>query len=226
MTVLLIVLALGRRYPYGGPLRHQFFVFPFAVVVLALVVDEAAARSRRLAPLAAALLALAAAVNAANWIGDFRIVRGYLQQAQMDRFRAAFPAPEAVFVDQYNFVTLFMHHHDRPWRLERWRPGEERIDVWRVGGDGERGFSVCRDNRSWQFDLSSHYTFNRMRLCLQATGARRATVFRPQQKGTTAAWPVAETEALAAAAAARAGLAPETVVVEGEDVYATFTRRR
>lgn len=225
MTALVIALALAGRYPYGGPLRHQFFLFPFAVIVAALVVDEVALRTnRRIGALAVGLFALASLANTANWLDHFRITRGYLWQDEIDRFRAAFPAPAAVQVDQFNLIHLFTHHHDRSWRFVRRIEGSGAVDVWRVGDAGDTEFYICRDRGQWQLDLSAPVTYLRMAGCLEATGAERVVVFRPQQNGTTASWPLAQTEEVVATAAERAGLTPETVTVSGDDVYAAFAR--
>jgi hypothetical protein len=239
MTCLLIALALLGRYPYGGFLRHQFVLLPFAVVVLALLVDEAAGATqrrlgRRAGALAVGLFALASLLNAANWIGQFRITRTALMQDQIDRFRAAFPAPEAIYVDHFNLVNLFMHHHDRRWRFVHRSPGGAPIDVLRVGGAGSRrasgepsrGFSVCRDRFQWQLDLSHRGTYRRIRRCLAETGAARVAVFRPQQWGKSPRWPLAQTAELAARLAESTGMVLEALEVGGEgDVYAAFRLR-
>lgn len=226
MTALVVAAALLGHYPYGGPLRHQFFLFPFAVIVLTLVIDEVAARSgRRIGGLVVCLFALGAVLNTANWITHFRITRGYLMQAQVDRFRAAFPAPQAIYLDQFNLIPFFTHHHDRRWRFLRSTTAGDPVDVWRVGGEGPDGFYVCRDRGQWQLDLSRPVTYRRMLRCLEVTGSDRVAVYRPQQKGTTAAWPAARTAEVVADAAERAGLVVHEAVVAGEDVYASFSRR-
>ncbi len=226
MTALLIALALAGRYPYGGPLRHQYFLFPFAVVVLALAVDEVAGRTgRRVGALAVGLFALAGLANTASWLDHFRLTRGYLWQDEIDRFRAAFPAPAAVQVDQFNLIHVFTHHHDRRWRFLRRIEGSGTVDVWRVGDQGDAEFYICRDRGQWQLDLSAPVTYLRMAGCLEATRAERVVVFRPQQNGTTASWPLERTSEVAATAAERAGLTAETVTVSGDDVWAAFARR-
>jgi uncharacterized membrane protein len=225
MTILLVALALLERYPYGGPLRHQFFLFPFTVIFIALLVDEVSLRtSRRIRALFVALFALVTLLNATNWMSQFRVTRGLLLQQQMDHFRRLFPQPEVVYVDQYNLVNLFTHHHAWEWRLVGETPENEAVDVWRVTNANAAEMYVCRDRRQWLLDLSSPATLRRVEHCLRATAATQVMVFRPQQRGTATAWPVAQTEALVGQAAARAGLVASSLSLDGNDVYAAFTR--
>jgi 4-amino-4-deoxy-L-arabinose transferase-like glycosyltransferase len=235
MTGLLIALALLGRYPYGGYLRHQFVLFPFAVIVTALVADEVARGAARrfgrsLGALAVGLFALAVALNTASWTGQFRTVRAPLMQDQIDRFRGVFPAAEVIYVDQFNLVNLFLHHDELRWRFVRRIPSGAPVDLWRVGGDGTGGVSVgfdlCRDQAQWQLDLSQRPTYRRIRRCLDATGAERVTVFRPQQRGKPLRWRLARTEELARRLAESTGMVLETLEVgEDGDVYAAFARR-
>ena len=226
ITALLVILALLGRYPYGGPLRHQFLLFPFALIVLTLLVDEVAARvGRRAGMLVVGLFALAAVFNTVNWVAHFRVTPGYLLQAEMDRFREVVAAPEAIQVDSFNLFVLFMHHHEWRWRFVGRAAPDESLDLWRVEEAGGQGFYVCRDRRQWLLDLSRAATYRRLAACLEATGTERVAVFRPQQRGVAPAWPVAETEGLAQRAAGEAGLVPETLIVDGESVYAAFVRR-
>lgn len=234
LTALIVALALLRRYPYGGMLRHQYFLFPLAVIVLALLIDAVARRSRRrIGGLAVALLALAGLLNAANWLSHLQPTRFRPHPHQVRRLHRWFPAPEAVFVDQFSLILLFMHYHERPWTFVRRVRGHGPIEVWRVGaGDppgpdgagGTGGFYVCRDQGQWLLDLSWPVTYQRMSRCLDATRAERLAVFRPQQWETTASWPVARTRELCVEPARAAGLVPEKVVLHEQDVYATFTR--
>lgn len=226
MTVLLVALALLGRYPYGGWLRHQSFLFPFLVIVLALAVDEIVRRTnRRIGVLAVWLFALASLLNTANWVSHFQITRGHLMQRPMNRFRELFPAPEAVYVDQFNLIHMFTHHRHWQWRFVHRLQGGRELDVWRVSQTGSREFYVCRDRKQWLLDFSRPLTYRHLRGCLDAAGAERVVVFRTQQPRRTPSWPVAQAEELAAREAPLAGLVPDTVVVSGDDLYAAFTRR-
>lgn len=221
---LLAVLGLLGSYPYGGKLRHQFVLFPFAVIALTLLIDEIAARlGRRRGTLAVCLLVLASLLNAANWIAHFRNVRRYLFESEMARFDQAFSSAKVLYVGQFNLINLFTHHHEQQWRFERRVPGRVKVDLWRVGDGGPDGFLVCRDRRQWQLDLTRPATFAGVANCLDAAGGEPVMVFQPQQLRVDAAWPPERTQEMTAAAAA-AGLIPARVVVDGEDFYASFDR--
>lgn len=223
MTAGLIAVALLGRYPYGGPLRHQYYLFPFGVIVLSLLVHEAVLRpSRGLGALTVGVFAVATIVSTANWQIQFHITRGLLLQSKMDTFRDLFPDAKTVYVDQYNFITFFMHHHERQWRFVGQFPGH--VDVWQVSETGLPELYVCRDRGQWLLDLSRPVTYRRMRRCLDATGSQRLTVLRTQQRKIKTAWPTKQTKVLATKAAEGPGLVPARVVVKGKDVYAVFAR--
>jgi Dolichyl-phosphate-mannose-protein mannosyltransferase len=225
MLVLLISAALLRRYPYGGELRHQFFLFPFVVIVLTLWIDSVHpwADRWRLGSVVVGLFALGIILNAVSWTAHFRTTRGYVLQPQMDTFRQLFPSPEAVYVDGFNTINLFTHHHDWHWKFVR-QIGSENQDVWRVT-NGTRGFYVCRDTQGL-LDLSEDATYRRLAAFLSATNSEQVVVFRPQPGSVPAAWPVNQTATIAANGGTRAGLVPETIAVVGRDVYAAFGRSR
>jgi hypothetical protein len=224
MLVLVISAALLRAYPYGGELRHQFFLFPFVVIVLTLWIDQLClwAADRRLGGVVVGLFALGVILNTAIWTAHFRTTHGYLFQPQMDTFRRLFPSPEAVYVDGFNTINLFTHHHDWQWKFVR-RIQNENQDVWRVT-KGTRGFYVCRDRPQFLLDLSDDVTYRHLATCLTATGTEQVVVFRPQLEGVRAAWPVERTATIAAEN--RAGLVPESMTVVGSDVYAAFRRAK
>ena len=226
MTALIVVLGLLGRYPYGGRLRHQYFLFPFAVIVLALLVDALARGSRRrTAGLIVCLFALAGLLNGANWIRQGRLTPVDPHRVLMKRFYRNFPAPEVIYADQFNLIHLFRHHHDRRWRFERRVRSHGLVEVWRVGGDGGREFVVCRDVRQWQLDLSNEFTYLRLLSCLDAAEEPRAVIFRQGYAEGRVQWPIERTEELVREAAEAAGLTVESVIVGQGKIYAELARR-
>lgn len=224
MTALIIALAFLGRYPYGGRLRHQFFLFPFALIVLVLLIDAVARRSgRRLAGLVVGLFALGSVLNAANWLRSYQVPPFDPFQVRTDRFYEQFPAPEAIFVDQFSLIQLFRRHHDRPWRFERRVRGRGPVDVWRVGEAGGGEFYVCLDSH-WQLDLSSRLTYLRLAQCLDGTGGRRVVVFHEQHQDIPVRRPIPQTGEIAGQAAA-VNLVAERVVAGRAGVWAAFRRR-
>lgn len=225
MSALVVAAALLGRYPYGGWLRHQFFLFPFLLIVLAQALGAVATRFGRLiGGLAVALLPLAALLNAANWASHFRTTAPYTMQNEVEFFDELFPSPEVVYVEQFNIINLFSRHHRQRWRFVGRVSEDGPIDLWRVGEEG-REFYVCRDRQHrFHLDLSRDDTYLRMRHCLEATGADRVTVLRTQLRGTTPDFEIGRSEELAARGADLAGLVLEKVVVRGNHVYAAFSR--
>jgi hypothetical protein len=54
LVLILMLAAIAKRYPFGGPMRHQFVLFPFLVLVIA----QAIARVRKAGPVLVFALAL------------------------------------------------------------------------------------------------------------------------------------------------------------------------
>jgi len=218
-----IAAALLRRYPYGGDLRHESYLFPFILLSLTAGIDciRREMRSRwSHAGLWVCVAGLLVAMNVASWPRRFTLSGIPFQQAQMDAFRSSLGAPPAVLVDQYNFIPLFGQFHDWQWRL-RSRTGKPRMwQVWDVSKGGQQ-FAVCR-NREWQVDLSKPEVYFDVAECLGRTGTKRVGVYRPQQPGFSPAWPIQETKDVVNRRAAEADLVAEAILVSADDVYASF----
>jgi len=223
MIALNMMAAVAHRYPYGGPERHEYFLFPFAVMSLVV----AAARVRTLLPVGLArsglwsgVVGLILAWSVWSWTTAFSWTPDYPFRKQLDTFRDSFGVPRAVLVDQFNFINLHADYHAWNWSLDRQEAQGPVRQIWRVS-KGTTGFSVCRGRR-WQLDLSQADTYVALADCLEGSGVDRVVVFRPQQAEFRAAWNVADTATLARALAPSVGLHPEVIRVEGEDVYAAF----
>ena len=109
--VLLAAMATGGvlgKYPYGGELRQQFFLFPFAILCGCILLDRIAAALRP--SLSTGLLGSVSAVTIIAWsfaFAQYPKVRTELGTAQMNRFRIDFPAPPAIYVDEFNLINFF-----------------------------------------------------------------------------------------------------------------------
>jgi hypothetical protein len=221
MLLLNLLAAIAARYPYGGQMRQEFFLFPFAVISLFAGLDA----TRRLLPVPWSIpyawtgaTAVAVAASSLLWISAFQVEPRPVMQQQMDDFRAAFVQPKAVLVDQYNFIMFFGHHHDWDWHL-KWEDSRRGLwQIWELSRAGQH-FEVCRD-REWQLDLSKLGTYGDVAECLRRTGP--VAVFRPQQPEFEAGWDLAETSLLASRLGAQAGLVPTDVVIKGADLYLGF----
>jgi hypothetical protein len=146
----------------------------------------------------------------------------------MARFREGIGDPGTILVDQFNFISLFAQLHDWRWHLTEEVRDQRVWQVWdltRVRPDGtvER-ITACRDGE-WQLDLSTPAAYEDVASCLSRSRASRVGLFRPQQPFWPLKWERKETARLALELGAAAGLAPEKVIVDGEDVYASFRLR-
>jgi hypothetical protein len=223
MWLLNVVAALMGVYPYPGELRHEFHLFAFSLLALFAAIECA----RRTLPSSwhsdqvwTTIAGMAAAANFALWLSMSPVTHTRLMQPQMDDFRKVTSSPPAILVDQFNLITLFGHHDTADWRLVRQDRKSHPWQLWSVTQPGQR-FAVCR-SMQWQLDLSSPGTYAEAAHCLELTRAERVALFRPQQSFFEPSWDTKATPSLAAELAPRAGLLTEKVVVEGDDVYASF----
>jgi hypothetical protein len=221
MVCLNLLAALAGRYPYGGTLRHEFFLFPFAIVALFVMIESV----RRKVPFPwssqrfwLGTISLGLTFSCYLWISTYPVVSKALMQTQMDKFRAAIKTPPAVLVDQFNFIILFGHYHDWDWHLERKGSKGRLRQIWDVSKAGQH-FRVCR-SRQWQLDFSQPAAFADVAECISQ--GDRVAVFRPQQDGFLPTWKTDATPQLAYELGQEMGLYPEVVLVEGNDVYLSF----
>jgi len=218
-----IVGGVTRRYPYGGKLRHEIFLFPFGL--LSLFAGVAAARRavpKHWRAVCSGVTMLAIAVSAWLWMSTFHVDTEAHVWAQTERFRAYFPAPPAVSVDHFNFVVLFGQLHDWQWRLRSEARDRGMWQVWDVSKN-RQGLVVCR-HAQWQLDFSSPDFYADIRECLEKGDIDNVAVYRAQQMGIAPKWNVGETASLARQLSADAGVTVERVIVEGDNVYASFRR--
>lgn len=224
MVALNAAGGLAARYPYGGPLRHEFFLFTFAVAGFFTLL-EAARRglwcrfaSRRLWVPSVACGVLA---SVALWTSTFRIVPEYQlpEQAQINRFKEVVVSPQAVLTDQFSFIQFFRHHHTWQWSLAgEWRTQAVR-QVWLLRRD-RKSLKVCRDIQ-WSMDMSSVASYRSVADCLEKSGASRVALFRAQ-------WPPGDTSKISLpvdSLSAQEDLTLLVLVSDGGNVYAEFARR-
>jgi len=225
MAALALTAAAIGRYPFGGPLRHQLFLFPFAILSLFVVLD----RIDRALPdgwqrRALVVVVLAGCVSSiSGWMSQFRVTSGVMEQGKMNAFRSSFPATRAIYLDQFSLIPFFAYYHDWQWRLEGGQGGPSRFRVWRVSKDG-RELQICRDRMHWQLDVSDAEMYSDVAQCLAVTGGPDVTLFRLNQVNLPAGSGKAELKALMEGLAAKAGLRPESIVIRKGAVFAAFER--
>lgn len=212
------------RYPFGGALRHQFFVFPFALATLFLLLDRLLARLPAATPrrLGVGLVAIAALSSAALQWRVIPAPRAELFTGEYAIFRAQFPAVEAVYLDGFNLTAFFTHTQDWTWAYEG-ATARERLHLLRVS-NGDDSFLVMRDMRRWNAELDEPQLYAIMRAGLEAADATSLAVFHLDQQGLRSPAPTPAEQYETSAAMVRLGraqgFAPRTILYDGHNVFA------
>lgn len=229
MIILNLVAALSGRYPYGGPTRHAYHLFPFLLVALFTVCEHI----RRAMPASLArcrlweiTVGLSVFCNCLLWLSNYRMQTEAIGQHQMNTFKKSFGMPPVVLLDQFNFIRFFGHFHDWDWKIEWQLPNERRTgrfwQCWKVSR-GDVMFHACRSSQ-WQLNLSKPETFADVAACFDVTGAACVTVFREQQEGFASGWDVANAEQFARELGTVHGLQADAVILDKQDLYLSFSR--
>ena len=223
MLALNVVAALAGRYPLGGALRHESFLFPFLVIAVFVGLESArrAVPPRWASPrvwvgLAAVLIWL----NVASWLSAFRLDASTMMAGEMQTFRTTVGTADAIATDQFNFIMVFAHHHDGVWRLHWESPDGGAPQVWDITRGSEH-IKVCR-LREWLADLSVPSFYSDMAACLERSGAARVGLYSPQQPLIASTRATDDVTQTAVGLAAGAGLAVDTLAVRDGDVFAGF----
>jgi hypothetical protein len=227
MVLVNLLAALAGRYPFGGYLRHEIFLFPF--FVLAVVWGLHAARgvashvAGTLRPVSwGGISTIAAAFFLAGnvwlWTSRYQVRTEALMQPQIDAFREALGQPSVVLTDRFNFIALYGHYRDWQWTPLQGDCDHGSLELWEVSRQQER-FRVCRSPQ-WQLDLSGPAAYAEAAACLD--GGEDVAVFRPQQHRHKPVWNIRDTRRLARDLGSRFGLVPLTVRVVVNDAYLSF----
>jgi hypothetical protein len=222
--VLLAAMATGGvlgKYPYGGELRQQFFLFPFAILCGCILLDRIAAALRP--SLSTGLLGSASAVTIIAWsfaFAQYPKVHTELGTAQMNRFRTDFPAPPAIYVDEFNLINFFIHYHDWRWHFVGHCQAAPAIDIYRVSR-GTESFLLLRDFSRWNLDWADQALFHDLAACIQDQRLPSLTIFYTRQKpGADAIQQEPAVARRVLTEAATESLCVRRLRVEGARVYA------
>lgn len=177
-----MVLGLAKIYPYGGPLRHQFYLFPCAILLVALSIDALVARLAARRTRVAAALAVLVSIVAMLVIGYRSLYRDPREpyQDEARAFAVARPADTAVYLDQFSLIAFFAHHHDWAWRAASGKPGDRSIERYELTRGDER-MTVFRDRTWWSIDLDAPRAATALRKCLDAIAPRHLVIFGLRQ---------------------------------------------
>jgi hypothetical protein len=224
MMCAIMAGALMRAYPFGGFLRQQFILFPFFIVCPFLLVDRLLTSVPRVATLAiAAVLAIGVTYVGVENYQAWPKVSERLLTDQMARYNRRFPAPQAVYLDQFNLTTFFMHHDNWQWDFLSPLPGSASVDVYRISR-GDRSMLLFRDRDQWNLDLRDPRLFSQMAKGMRTWHLSSTTIFglaKPAGKTRTEAQVTAYRNRVAELTAAE-GLCVQRLDLDNYDVYAEF----
>ena len=219
-----MVSAVMDIYPYGGDLRQQFFLFPFVILCGCILLDRLATAIGR-PRLASAVVVSAVAAILAGWTIAFAQgpkITTELGTAQMIRFRETFPAPVAVYLDEFNLINFFIHYHNWDWRFAGHNSAVPTVDVYRVSR-GAQSLLVLRDRQRWNLDLGDRSVYADLAKCIRSQALPSLTVFYTQQKPPASTQPpeLSLPNQIAAFAASES-LCVKKLIIEGVAVYGEF----
>jgi len=188
ITVVILVSfmasAVMGKYPFGGALRQQFFLFPFTVLCGCILLDRVAAAVHR-PEVATALVVSASVITVAAWafaFAQYPKIRTELGTAQMIRFQRDFPAPAAVYVDQFNLITFFTHYHNWDWHFMGRCSAVPAVSIYRVSR-GTKNMLLFRNQSRWNLDLGDRTWYAELAKCIRSQGLPSLTVFYARQQG-------------------------------------------
>lgn len=181
MLIAIIQSAVSGKYPFGGDLRQQFLLFPFLVICFAIASDQLT--SRLPWPLRNSLAAVAAV--AALSVSLYRYakypkVSTELGGARMQSFNNLDPTPKAVYLDQFNLILFFIHHHQWQWSAIEPKTPAPGVEIHRLRLGGQE-MLVFRDTEEWNADPDNRAVYEKIARAMSASNTREVDVFASRQ---------------------------------------------
>lgn len=179
--VLLSELAcagLYNKYPFGGLLRQQYILFPFAVLSAGVCMDRLFTfiNLRWLnGGLTVAASAALIVFGVYRW-ENFPRMSNQLLTAEMNRFETAIPDAKAVYLDQFNLIGFFIHQHQWKWVFERRLAMATDVDEYALERDN-RPLTVLRDRTRWNFDFTDPALFHDIAQSMRVAKLGKLAVF-------------------------------------------------
>lgn len=166
------------RYPFGGLMRHQFILFPFAALAGGICLDQlfTSLRAPLLVRTTAGLICLAVIVTAISSFNEFPKRQEELLTREMRLFDAAVPFPSAVYVDQFNLIGFFTHRHQWTWHFVGRLPMATDVEEYSITR-GDRHMELLRDKLRWNFDFSDPTFFRDIAESMRAAKLQSLAVF-------------------------------------------------
>lgn len=172
------------RYPFGGLMRQQFVVFPFAIVVAGICLDRLLP-AIRIRALAWASVAVLFGVVIAISVSRFNAYPKYFQELftpEMNLFDGAIPRPVAIYTDQFNLIGIFTQRHQWDWKFVERLSMSTEVDEYVLTHD-QRRVKLLRDKTRWNLDFSDPTLFRDFAASMRAAGIDSLAVFCVHQGG-------------------------------------------
>jgi hypothetical protein len=223
IAIAMMGAALARRYPFGGFLRQQFILFPFAMLAAFALVDEFVAR--RGAKRLVAALWVAVILNAVVQRSLLRFFPGEPGSRESAQFHRFLGDSHAVYVDAFSLVPFFAAHQRGTWSAQT-ELGEGFVAL--PVRQGEQDLLVVRDLTRWSADLSDPRLYRDLRRLLERTELPSIDLFYLRQDAhllpTTPTDERAQVAQSIVLAAHSEDVRVERLVFDGFHVYARVQR--
>jgi hypothetical protein len=223
MATAIVGASLLGRYPFGGFLRQQCVLFPFAVLSAFALVDEIATRihSQRLM----VAVSVAVILNAIVQWRQLHLVSAETGTQEVTRFNRFFGDARAVYVDQFSLIPFFAAHQRDEWPAQT-AVGQRFFALPVIEPQGT--FLVLRDMTRWSSELADPGLHRDLREVLELTHLPSIDVFWLRQDAYLLPTPprlerVQLAESMVQAAESE-HLRVERLVLDGFDVYARLQR--
>ena len=177
---LLFLLAVLRKYPYGGEPRHMVVLYPLLLIFVAFALDELTRqRPRPALILGSAMVAVAIPTS---WHGHAR--RTFKEIPFEPHFSQDLPdlfserhEDLPIYVTLYPFQGFYAGQRASGWQM---RERVDDLDVLTLG----RRWTVYRDRTIWMVpETGSAEVAERLESVLRHSGSQELVVYAPQQFG-------------------------------------------
>lgn len=171
-VVLLVIAASAKKYPFGGVLRHQFFLFTPAVICLIAALDTLLARIHREVLIATnVVLCSAALLHFAITFVALRENSVDPRQRELTTYFQSFAPVRAAYADKYSFMRVYAHLARHDWEY-RGRISDAPHVAWFTLKEGDSVVAeVFRDTGRWNIDFSDPAVYNDVKVSAKTTAS-------------------------------------------------------
>lgn len=210
----LIATSLLGKYPFGGQMRQQFFLYT-AFIVGAIALGGSIIKSAARNVLAAVLVVAGTTAAFSQEWSRFHPVPHEMGARKMELIRQNFPGAEAIYTAQYDLIFLYSGLHNWRWEYLMTSP-DSIVRDYLLDSPGAR-MLVFRDFR-WLPDLSDPGFYTTLQQTLQRSSGRIIVAVQRNERDPA---PQAEERIRNAASGAKVKIGK--VVVDNEHVVFEVT---